>query len=278
MSSPSDSQPKELGMSRQDQSVYLVPCASRKGRTPAPARDLYQSALFLKMRGVVEELGVPWFILSAKHGLVRPEQVVEPYDQTLNELPVSERRAWARRVIGQMEISLPQADRIVVFAGQKYREFLTDWLQARATVETPLAHLGIGKQLQYLDACLDGAFRGGRSPAATTHGNTGLATVVAEPTTPGRRAADTSDPFTRPSKYDPLRDFLRGHSGEAVELSFPELAQIVGGLPRSAYAYRPWWANNRSHPQAKAWLEVGYEAVVDWTSRKVRFYRRREDR
>ena len=59
---------------------------------------------------------------------------------------------------------------------------------------------------------------------------------------------------------------------------FSDLAQIVGGLPRSAYAYRPWWTNNRSHPQAKAWLEVGYEAVVDWTSRKVRFYRRREDR
>ncbi len=230
------------------------------------------------MRRVVEEPGVSWFVLSAKHGLVRPEQVVEPYDQTLNELPVSERRAWARRVIGQMEISLPQADRIVVFAGQKYREFLMDWLRARATVETPLAHLGIGKQLQYLDACLDSAFRGGRPPSATTRSKRGLATAVVEPPTPGRTAADTSGPFTRPSKYDPLRDFLRRHSGGAVELTFSDLAQIVGGLPRSAYAYRPWWTNNRSHPQAKAWLEVGYEAVVDWTSRKVRFYRRREDR
>ena len=263
-------------MSRADRTVYLVPCASRKGRTPAPARDLYQSPLFLKMRGVVEEMAVPWFILSAKHGLLRPEQVVEPYDLTLNDLPVSERRAWAQRVVGQMEAGLPPADRIVVFAGQKYREFLMDWLRARATVETPLAHLGIGKQLQYLDAYLDGAFRGGRPPAATTRSKRGLATAVVEPPTPGRTAADTSGPFTRPSKYDPLRDFLGSHSGGAVELTFSELAQIVGGLPRSAYAYRPWWANDRSHSQAKAWLEVGYEAVVDWASRKIRFHPRRQ--
>ncbi len=114
-------------MNGHEQTICLVPCASRKCSSRALARDLYESALFRKMRAVVEELGTPWFILSAKHGLVQPDQPVDPYDLTLKDMRVSERRLWAERVIGQMERVLPPADRVVVFAGKTYREFLMDW-------------------------------------------------------------------------------------------------------------------------------------------------------
>jgi hypothetical protein len=62
-----------------------------------------------------------------------------------------ERQAWAARVKAQMETSLPTADRIVVLAGLRYREFLMDCLRQRAgTVEVPMEGLSIGRQLQYL--------------------------------------------------------------------------------------------------------------------------------
>jgi len=139
-------------MSCCEQIVFLLPCVSRKLTSRAAACDLYQSALFLKMRAVVDRIGAPWSILSAKYGLLDPHQTIEPYDLTLKDMRAAERRAWAKRVITQMEKRLPPADCIIVLAGRNYREFLMGWLRGRARcVETPLARFGIGEQLQHLD-------------------------------------------------------------------------------------------------------------------------------
>ena len=257
-------------MSSQQRTVCLVPCASRKGVTPARARDLYRSPLFLKMRAVVEELDAAWFILSAKHGLLRPEERIDPYNLTLNTMRVAERRSWARKVIGQMEEGLLPVDRVIVLAGHKYREFLMDWLTRHASrVETPLAGLRIGKQLQLLDAWLRDAEHGnGLSLTATGR------RAASTPAKTGHRATQTGGYSRGPgpvSRYAPLRAFLETRTEPVVELSFAEVDRIVGGLPRSAYAHRPWWANDRSHSQAGAWLDAGRKASVDWSLRAVRF-------
>ena len=84
-------------------SLYLVSCVGQKLSVPAPAADLYTSAWFRKARSYVAESGEPWFILSAKYGLVHPDKVIEPYDVTLNTMPVADRREWARSVLGDLE-------------------------------------------------------------------------------------------------------------------------------------------------------------------------------
>ena len=242
--------------------IYLVPCAARKRSTRAAARDLYTSSLFGKMRAVAERYGTRWFILSAKHGLLDPKQVIEPYDETLNKMRVAARRDWARRVQAQMEKRLPKADRIVVLAGKNYREYLMDGLRRHAPeVTAPLAHLGIGKQLQQLDrwlsgSCSDDAPAGGSTPSSTS----------SEPASGGASSS-------RGSKYDPLRQFLARCREDSVELKFSQVADLVGGLPRSAYAYRPWWANS-GHVQARAWLDAGRQASIEWKARRVTFRRK----
>ena len=134
-----------------DRAVYLVSCVSKKRARPAPAKDLYESELFCRTRAYIEATGCPWFILSAKHGLVAQDEVIAPYDQTLNRLGVAERRAWAKKVQAQMDERLPAAERIVIFAGQRYREFLMPYLRRRASkVEVPLERLRIGEQLRWL--------------------------------------------------------------------------------------------------------------------------------
>lgn len=136
---------------RNDQTVYLVSCVGKKRPSPSPARDLYISEWFLRVRRYVEATGCAWFILSAKYGLVAPEQTLAPYDETLNTMGIADRQAWARRVRAQMDQRLPSADRLVVFAGRRYREFLMDDLRRRsAIVEVPLAGLRIGEQLSWL--------------------------------------------------------------------------------------------------------------------------------
>ena len=134
-----------------DRRIYLVSCVSQKTPYPAPARDLYVSPLFRKARAYVLKSGSPWFILSAEHGLVHPDDVLAPYEKTLNNMRVAERRAWAEKVRSQMEQTLPDADEVVILAGARYHEHLEDWLNRRyASVQIPMRGLQIGKQLQWL--------------------------------------------------------------------------------------------------------------------------------
>lgn len=134
-----------------DSTVYLVSCVSKKRASPSLAKDLYLSDWFLKARRYVEATGCPWFILSAKYGLVHPDQQLAPYEQTLNTMGIADRRAWARHVQVQMDEHLPNVGRVVVLAGQRYREFLMDYFQRRGiTVEIPLEGLRIGEQLHWL--------------------------------------------------------------------------------------------------------------------------------
>ena len=55
--------------------VGLVGCVKKKGSSPAPAGDLYISPLFIGRRRFVEASCDRWFILSALHGLLDPDQV-----------------------------------------------------------------------------------------------------------------------------------------------------------------------------------------------------------
>jgi len=130
--------------------LYLVSCVGKKREHAMPAKDLYASEWFLRARGYVERNGGPWFILSAKFGLVAPEQRIEPYDQTLNGMAVAERREWAQRVRLQMDALLPASGRCVVLAGQRYREFLMDYLDERFSTEVPMVGSAIGQQLRWL--------------------------------------------------------------------------------------------------------------------------------
>ena len=139
------------GIANRNDCVYLVSCVKKKLSTPATAKDLYQSPLFIKSRAYVEKTGRPWFILSAKHGLVHPETVIRPYCQTLNTMPINARRAWARQVLSQFEPHLDGVCTVVFLAGKKYREHLKPDLQARGIdVIVPMKGLPIGQQLSWL--------------------------------------------------------------------------------------------------------------------------------
>ena len=131
--------------------VHFVSCVSKKRAVPSPARELYQSPWFRKARAYVEAQGGPWFILSAEHGLLRPEQVVGPYERTLNRMGVAARRAWAARVLEQWDGWGIGPVHAVFLAGVRYREFLVPGVETRrGTVEVPMEGLGIGRQLAWL--------------------------------------------------------------------------------------------------------------------------------
>jgi hypothetical protein len=129
--------------------LVLISCVSKKLATRARASDLYISTLF-RFSWVYANRLLPdaVFILSAKYGLVAPEQEIEPYDTTLNNMSSRDLIDWANRVLAQLgEHADLQRDHFIFLAGYKYRQQL---IRNMVSYEVPMLGLSIGKQLQYL--------------------------------------------------------------------------------------------------------------------------------
>lgn len=132
--------------------VVLIGCVKSKVDHPAPARDLYTSALFRKERAYAESTGLPWFILSAEHGLVEPSQVIEPYDLCLAAAPRRYRIAWGNRVVAGLASSIGELHdkTIEVHAGAAYTDAIRAGLAAAgATLLEPLSGLMMGERLAW---------------------------------------------------------------------------------------------------------------------------------
>ena len=132
--------------------VVLVSCVKSKLDHPAPARDLYTSALFRKERAYAEATGVPWFILSAEHGLVDPSRVIEPYELYLPSTTRAYQGAWGQQVIDDLSSKLGGLDERVVevHAGAAYVNAIRGGLAAAgATIVEPLAGLTMGERLAW---------------------------------------------------------------------------------------------------------------------------------
>jgi hypothetical protein len=73
-----------------------------------------------------------------------------------------------------------------------------------------------------------------------------------------------SDEARRTSRYQAPTDYLLGIDSPRVELIFPELDRIVGGLPPSAKKHQAWWSNSyTSQPHARYWLDANRRASPD---------------
>jgi hypothetical protein len=133
--------------------IVLISCVSKKQDVKSKAAELYISTLFrLCLQYAKKEKPDAIFILSAKYGLIALDDEIEPYDVTLNKMSVKERKAWADKVIGQLEIHTDsREDHFTILAGERYRQYLLPFIPHR---KIPLKGLPIGKQLRRLKKLL----------------------------------------------------------------------------------------------------------------------------
>lgn len=112
-------------------------------------KDIYTSTLFklsLKYARKLEPDSI--FVLSAKHGLLPLEKVIEPYEETLKNKRAGEIEAWAKRVLDQIKAICPiDQTEFILLAGERYRKYLLPHIEHS---EIPLEGLRIGEQLQKL--------------------------------------------------------------------------------------------------------------------------------
>ena len=127
--------------------IALVSCVKSKRTVASPAGDLYTSRLFRGFRAYAEAHADRWYILSAKHGVLDPQQAIAPYEQKLSTQAQPE---WAEGVNAQLIHLLPPSAEVILFANELYRKGIEPFLREHSfTVTVPLEGLGFGRQLAW---------------------------------------------------------------------------------------------------------------------------------
>ncbi len=133
-------------------SALLIGCVATKAAGPRPAKDLYTSELFRGRRAYAEASGKPWVILSAKHGVVDPDEVLEPYEQRVTDFRGAERDAWSANVVEGLDrrFGLLAGKVFEIHAGDEYvRALLPPLRRSGAGLLRPLQGLRLGEQIQW---------------------------------------------------------------------------------------------------------------------------------
>ena len=253
--------------------IGLVGCVKSKGPTRARARDLYVSPLFRGRRCYVERTCSRWYVLSARHGLVDPIELLDPYDESLTNASSSRRRDWGDAVLNALDDVVVDHREVTyeIHAGAAYRDHgLVDGLRSRgAAVEIPAKGLSQGEQRAFYAPCLSAEGSVEPQSTAPSRQSSGVRPSGSppEPRTPSAGQG---------GKYAALGMWLHEAGSATTSVTFTTIERIIGGqLPASARRHRAWWANESSHSQAAAWLAAGWAVDrVDMASGTVRFGRR----
>ena len=140
--------------------IALISCTSKKHNKKTKAKDLYTSPLFKGSKNYAEVCADNYYILSAKHGILRPDEKIKPYNESLYVMPKKNRSKWASNVTKELISILDSNDKVIFLAGKKYREFLnSNLLQLGYETATPLEGFPIGKQLQWYSTFINSQAR-----------------------------------------------------------------------------------------------------------------------
>jgi hypothetical protein len=101
---------------------------------------MFRSDGFAYAREHARHSRLPWFVLSAKHGLLDPGEVISPHEIQIDDQPAAYRTAWGEWVAAQLADRL-QLDGVVVevHGGVDFAQPLRQPLARRgAVLEIPL--------------------------------------------------------------------------------------------------------------------------------------------
>ena len=152
-------QEKTLDFLQNETNVLIITgCTKRKlgcdKRVKAPAKDMYQGTLFKKVRQYAEIMKFQYLIISAKYGLLHPDDEIEGYNAVLKTKQDIERiRPGVEK---ELKTTLSSYNGIVVIAGEKYRRVLVNLLDDRFVF---IKSVGIGDLVSIVGKAIPGKNR-----------------------------------------------------------------------------------------------------------------------
>ena len=136
--------------------IAFIGCSAAKSAGESRSADeRYCSQLFKARRNFCDARGVEWYVLSAKFGLLKQNEMVREYDEALSSQGQIDYLAWHLGVAKQFldfldDDAQPYATTVEIHAGELYCKPLDSILRSLGfTVVRPVESLAIGKQLQF---------------------------------------------------------------------------------------------------------------------------------
>lgn len=127
--------------------VGIVGHGRAMATTPRLAADAYTGQGFQTARRWADACTDSWVIVCPRHGIVTPDQLVEPYVAELAKLSIRERIDWGKATMSAILArfaGLPV--RFVAVAGEPYVELLRN---QGTRIESPLRGLSFGERLAW---------------------------------------------------------------------------------------------------------------------------------
>jgi hypothetical protein len=138
---------------KQPETLGLISCTKKKQNYRCKASEMYSASnLFRKAYAYCTKKYDNVAILSAKYGLLLPDEEIEPYNVTLNDMSIDQVKKWSDQVFQQflVKIELNGLGKVYFHTGKRYRQYLVPMLEKMGIeCEVPLKNLGIGKQLAW---------------------------------------------------------------------------------------------------------------------------------
>ena len=129
--------------------VALISCSKNKMTIDCSAKEMYsKSMLFKKTFDYCLNQNYDFiFILSAKHGILKPDDKISPYELTLNSFSKTDLENWAVRCFKTLQNAGQEEFHFDFYAGKIYFEELSKLLLHSTNI---LKGLGIGERLRFL--------------------------------------------------------------------------------------------------------------------------------
>lgn len=139
-------------MTNSNQTVYLISCSKTKADGTRIAKEMYISALFKKSIEFAESQGGEVAILSAKYGVILPDDIIDTYNITLNDMDKEQKIAWAMLVYNSLVNRFGINKDYCFLAGKSYYQELVKIMKPEGIrYSIMMESMGIGQRLKFLN-------------------------------------------------------------------------------------------------------------------------------
>lgn len=142
----------EQSISKSGTINIFIGCSKSKESKTDKAEDLYTGDLFKKSLAIAKGFkNARIYILSSKHGLVKLDDRLQPYDDYISDKSAEENESWAEEVISQMKHShINFNDKTYFFCGEDYYRNLID----KFSDAEPVFYKDFGHSLKKLNSIM----------------------------------------------------------------------------------------------------------------------------
>ena len=129
--------------------IVFIGCVKLKQNKECKAEDMYISSLFKYSLLYAKKLNpTNIFILSAKYGVLDLNKIIKPYEETLSDKNIYDKKRWAYKCYKQLEEkNIDFNEEAIWLCGNNYNQYLS---QKFKNNKFPLANLRMGYRLKYL--------------------------------------------------------------------------------------------------------------------------------